>query len=231
MSQPIQETPKELLASPIEADELDFPRNLPIQDIFETLAAVIKFKNPLLYKHCERVGIISYLLALQMGYSTRGADILQYMGWIHDIGSIYLPHNLHAHFLTEEILSLPKWNEIYKLHPVIGSNILSNLRPLNGDKIKIANIILYHHENWDGSGFPKGLKGKEIPQEARILRVVDSFIRMVDPPPLGKGMGFKDALFEILRFSKVYYDPQVVSRLINIEDTIKTWLELLNNEH
>ncbi|MEZ0344200.1 MAG: HD domain-containing phosphohydrolase [Caldimicrobium sp.] len=127
----------------------------------------------------------------------------------------------------EELYYMPQWQSIYKLHPVVGAKILRNLSPLNFGHNDLCSIVLHHHENWDGSGFPKGLKNKEIPVGARILRVADALIRKIDTPPQGEGKSLKDALFEMLEGSKKFFDPKVIAELLNIEETIMVWLNLV----
>lgn len=219
----------QIITEPLEIVER-FSPEISIKDCFESYLEIIRFRNPALYLHSQRVGIVAYLLALAMGYPSKFADLLQYAGWVHDLGALFLPINMHPHFLREELYHIPEWQKIYKLHPVVGAKILGKISSFNGGQENLCGIILHHHENWDGSGFPKGLKEKEIPVGARILRVADALIRKIDPPPNGEGKSLKDALFDLLQGSKRLFDPKAISELIGIEETIKVWLNLIEEE-
>jgi len=207
----------------------DIPGTVALKEIFETKLYLLKLRNPHLYYHSQKVGIVAYLLALMHGLPTRYADLLQYAGWVHDLSFIFVPVQMHHSFIKGIGLET-SWEKIYRLHPIIGAKILSKIPGLNTHRENIASIVLYHHENWDGTGFPHGLKGKEIPLGARIIRISDALIRLIDEPPRGEGLTLKDALFEILKYSKKSFDPELVSQLIAIEDTIATWLAMLESE-
>ncbi|MCX7612995.1 MAG: HD domain-containing protein [Caldimicrobium sp.] len=200
------------------------------KDFFECLHYLIRFRNPNLYLHASKVGIVSYLLALKLGYPTKFADLMQYAGWVHDLGLIFVPLNIQDSFLRITLSQDSGWERIYKLHPIVGAEILGKVPALNGTPENLTFMILHHHENWDGTGFPKGLKGKEIPIGGRILRIADTFVRLVDSPPRGEGLSVKDAFFEILKDSKKIFDPHLVSSMIEIEDTLLVWLDLVEKD-
>jgi HD-GYP domain-containing protein (c-di-GMP phosphodiesterase class II) len=219
----------QIIMDPLDISER-FPQEIPVKDCFDSYVEMLRFRNPALYLHSQRVGIVAYLLALALGHPSKFADLLQYAGWVHDLGALFLPIRVHPHFLREELYFMPEWQKIYKLHPVVGAKILGKISSFNSSRENLCSIILHHHENWDGSGFPKGLREKEIPVGARILRVADALVRKIDSPPHGEGKSLKDALFEMLEDSKRIFDPKAISELIGIEDTIKVWLNLIEEE-
>ena len=128
--------------------------------------------------------------------------MLQYATMLHDAGQISIPEKL---LLKKGGLTGTEY-DIVKMHPLKGANILSKFKPLK----PIVPIIKYHHENYDGSGYPKGLKGKDIPLAARVLAVVGAFEAMVTRKPYRKALSFSAAVRELQRTSGVQFDPQVV---------------------
>jgi HD-GYP domain-containing protein (c-di-GMP phosphodiesterase class II) len=121
---------------------------------------------------------------------------------LHDIGKIGI---------SEKILNKPgkltteEW-EVIKSHPQVGANIVSHTPQL----APCLTAILYHHERHDGLGYPKGLKGEEIPLEARILALADAFAAMTSERAYSNALTFEDALEEIKRGAGTQFDPQLV---------------------
>jgi HD-GYP domain-containing protein (c-di-GMP phosphodiesterase class II) len=93
-----------------------------------------------------------------------------------------------------------------KRHPIVGQNILDGIPFLEG----AARIVLEHHECWDGSGYPNGLRGEDIAIGARILAVVDAFDAMISDRPYRRGRSYTEALREIEKFSGTQFDPMIV---------------------
>jgi len=89
-------------------------------------------------------------------------------------------------------------------------------------------MVLYHHERWDGRGYPFGLKGEEIPLGARIISVADAFSAMTDRRPYRELLSFDAALEELRRGAGSQFDPMVVFAFLNIEEKIRAWLGLIS---
>ena len=128
--------------------------------------------------------------------------MLQYAAMLHDAGQISIPEKV---LMKRGELTGHEY-AIVKRHPVKGAEILSKFRPLK----PIIPIIKYHHESFDGSGYPKGLKGKDIPLEARILAVVSSFEAMITDKPYRKALSISQAIKEVDKNSGIQFDPEVV---------------------
>ncbi|MBD3380008.1 MAG: HD domain-containing protein [Candidatus Omnitrophica bacterium] len=128
--------------------------------------------------------------------------MLQYAAMLHDAGQISIPEKL----LTKRGELTGKEYDIIKKHPTRGATILKKFKPLK----PIVPIILYHHENYDGSGYPKGLKGKDIPIAARILAVVESFEAMITEKPYRRALSVNAAVKEVQKNSGTQFDPRVV---------------------
>ena len=125
---------------------------------------------------------------------------------LHDIGKIFTPKEIlyKPGPLTEE-----EWT-IIRRHPVDGAEVLERIAGLKA----MAKNVRHHHERYDGSGYPDGLKGAQIPLGARIAAVVDAFDAMVSDRPYRKGMSVKEAVEELTRNRSTQFDPQVVDAMV-----------------
>ncbi len=173
----------------------------------KTLAAAIDAKDPYTRGHSERVTEYSLTIARELGLSQEELDNLENAALLHDIGKIGI---------KDEILQKPgeltdKEFEIMKLHPEFGAKIIEQIPKL---KPSIAGVR-YHHERLDGSGYPMGLKGNEIPLQARIIAVADAFDAMTTERPYQKPFTPKAAI-ERLKFltNEGKFDKRVVNALI-----------------
>jgi HD-GYP domain-containing protein (c-di-GMP phosphodiesterase class II) len=127
---------------------------------------------------------------------------LQYAAMLHNAGQISIPEKV----LMKRGELTGREYEIVKKHPLKGAAILSNFKPLK----LIVPIILYHHENYNGTGYPKGLKGEDIPLSARILGVVSSFEAMITDKPYRRALSITDAIKEVHKNAGTQFDSNVV---------------------
>ena len=153
----------------------------------------------------RRVGQYSTLIGKAMGLARHRLEITQRAGKMHDIGKLDVPLNI----LTKSApLNDDEWR-VMRTHPQVGYDLLSRL-PRSGGA---AELVLSHHEAYDGSGYPRGLQGDEIPLGARILAIADSYDSMTHPhtqrPPMPPAM----AMSEIERCSGTQFDPEVAEAL------------------
>lgn len=180
------------------------------EDIILTLAVAIEAKDTYTKGHSERVSNLSAEFASFIGLSEKEVVNVKKGGILHDIGKIGLNENiLHKKtpLSTDEV-------EIIRRHPVVGMEICKPLYSLR----QILPIIRYHHERWDGKGFPDGLRGEEIPTMARVVNIVDTYDAMVSIRP------YRMRLFttqEVLRIMKAeslsgQWDPSLVGRFIEM---------------
>jgi response regulator RpfG family c-di-GMP phosphodiesterase len=169
-------------------------------------------------EHVKRVGLITKVIAKELGFKNQKLEFISTSAMLHDIGKIGIP---------DAILNKPtklednEW-EIMKQHTIIGYKILSTVdNPL----FKMAaNIALYHHENWDGSGYPKGLKGEEIPLEARIVALVDVYDALSTDRVYRKAWPEEKVLKYIKELNGKKFDPNIVEIFLNNYDEIKKFL-------
>lgn len=153
-------------------------------------------------EHVERTRLMSARLGRKMGLEDAEIGKLELIAVLHDIGKVAIPQNIikKQGKLTEEE------RKIIEQHTVKGYRIAKSSPELSA----IAEGILCHHEKWDGTGYPNGYKGEEIPLIARIISAVDSHDVMVNDRPYHKAMPERDAILELRRCSGTQFDPYVV---------------------
>ncbi|ADG83348.1 HD-GYP domain-containing protein [Thermincola potens] len=168
----------------------------------QALAAAIDAKDPYTKGHSERVTNYAVAVARELKLPEKDIRNIFYAAILHDIGKIGI---------SEIILKKPgpltsaEFKEIKK-HPEIGATILSSVPFLE----EVIPIVLYHHEYYDGGGYPAGLKGEEIPLGARIISVVDAFDAITTDRPYRKGYSKQSALADIVKGSGIQFDPKII---------------------
>ena len=158
--------------------------------------------------HSQRVGRYTLALADRMGVPMEKRNDIFRGALLHDIGKIGVPD---AILLKPGPLDAAEWEEMRK-HPQTGFNILKSIGFLRLP----AEIVLSHQERFDGSGYPRGLKGDRITVGARIFAVADALDAMASDRPYRRSLGFEQAIREIARQSGTQFDPQVVEALLAI---------------
>lgn len=160
--------------------------------------------------HSERVAEYAGLLAKQLRFHEDQIDILRYVGLLHDVGKVGIRD---AIMKKPGTFTFEEYQEM-KNHANIGAEMLEGLKFLG----KGQDWVRYHHERWDGKGFPKGLTGENIPLEARILACADSFDAMTTDRPYKKKMTLSDAKEELCRCSGTQFDPKIVEAMLKVID-------------
>jgi HD-GYP domain-containing protein (c-di-GMP phosphodiesterase class II) len=167
-----------------------------------SLANAIDAKSPWTKGHSERVMHFSATIAKEMGLDDVLIERVRLGGLLHDIGKIGIIEALLEKPTTLDEDEFPPM----RLHPEKGVAILAPINQLQD----VLPGILHHHERYDGTGYPRRLKGKEIPQEARIITVADAFDAMVSVRPYKKGYSISDAMAELRKHAGSQFDPVVV---------------------
>ncbi|MCD6363676.1 MAG: GAF domain-containing protein [Synergistetes bacterium] len=190
-----------LFAHVLEREELYFSITL-------ALAKTIEMKDPYTHGHCERVMKWALLLADKVGLSPKDKKNLRYAAVLHDIGKIGVPGRIlnKPGKLTDEEY------DMVKKHPILGEEIL---RPISLFK-EVAKWVRWHHERWDGKGYPDGLKGEEIPIGVRILSLADSFDAMVSDRPYRSALSLEKAMREIRENRGKQFDPVLADIFLEI---------------
>jgi HD-GYP domain-containing protein (c-di-GMP phosphodiesterase class II) len=176
-----------------------------IKLILQTLHATIQGE----YEHSNRVGEICDRIGQAMGFSLNERNELKTAGALHDIGKVGINKDVLE---KKGPLNSEEWEEI-KRHPEISYNILSTV----SEYASLAEIILSHHERWDGKGYPRNLKGEDIPLKARIIAVADSYDAMTSERPYHGPMSKEKALEELEKCAGTQFDPEIVKVFIENE--------------
>ncbi|MGI6514706.1 MAG: diguanylate cyclase [Syntrophomonadales bacterium] len=190
-------------------DNLDLPRDeKELLNSIRTLVSVINAKDRYTYGHSERVISYSTALARKIGLSQEEINLLGYAAFLHDIGKIEIDREV----LNKVDMLNEKELEELKQHPQWGGDIVAAVTQLQ----PIIPIIRYHHENYDGTGYPDGLKGSEIPLLARIIRIADTYDAMVSLRPYKNPLSIPDAIKELTAGAGVQFDPELVPPFLEI---------------
>jgi diguanylate cyclase (GGDEF)-like protein len=177
-------------------------RNLLIKTLQKTLYE----KNPREEAHCKRVSVVSKALGLAIGLDSEQLGLLEVISFLHDIGKIAIDEEV---LNKTDQLSTQEWEKVKK-HPEIGYRILSTVP----EYFEVASDILSHHERYDGHGYPRGLKGEQIPLRARILSIADAYDAMVNKRPYNEQKTHEAAMIEIKENRGTQFDPILVDVFI-----------------
>lgn len=182
-------------------------------ETIEILRYTVEAKDTYTRGHSERVSEYSVLIGKKLGLPQSDLKTLKIGGLFHDIGKIGIADSI---LMKTGKLTNSEYNEIKK-HPIIGKNILSNASIFQD----IIPIVLYHHERYDGKGYPEGLRGNDIPLLARIVCVADSFDAMTSKRSYRDVLDYDYVKNEIKSQSSTQFDPVIAT----------TFLDVLNNEN
>lgn len=180
-----------------------------ILDTIHALAATVDAKDHYTYGHSEKVAKYATEIAQELGYSWDSLESIRVAALLHDIGKIGVPDQLLG---KPGPLSRKEW-EVMRSHPDLGVAILKHI-----DAIKDCLVaVLHHHERYDGGGYPAGLKGENIPLDARILAVADAYDAMTSERPYRCGkMTCEQALAELTSCAGKQFDPRVVEVFVSL---------------
>jgi PAS domain S-box-containing protein len=171
-------------------------------ELYKAIADLAELRDNETGNHMRRVGIFSKMLAKELGQPNKYCDDIEVFSPLHDIGKVGISDSI---LLAPRTLSNDEF-EIMKTHTLIGYRIVKN----NQDAKMAAEIILNHHENFDGSGYPHGRKGKEIPLSARITAISDIYDALRSIRPYKKPWTHEEAMREIIRVAGTHLDPSLV---------------------
>jgi putative nucleotidyltransferase with HDIG domain len=175
--------------------------NTTQEETLKMLGKVLEARDIETKGHTERTANLTRLLAQKLGFT----DIkgIVWGAYLHDIGKLAIPDKI----LLKPGKLTPEEFEVIKSHVVHGYNLIKHIEGLSETT---KNVVLYHHEKWDGSGYVHGLKGENIPLEARIFAVVDVYDALISERPYKKPWSHDEALQEIKRSAGYHFDPEVV---------------------
>ncbi len=179
-----------------------------MEDTLFVLTKAVDMRDPYTSGHQQRVGKIAEEIGKKLQLSSKQSHNLNLIGLIHDIGKIGIP----AELLSKPTKLSQIEYDLIKTHVNIGYEILKSVNFL----IPVAEVIHEHHERFDGSGYPQGLKGEQILFEARIIAVADVIEAMTNHRPYRSALGIEKALEEIEGGRGTKYDPQVVDACLDL---------------
>ena len=196
----------------IRADELEDMVQVRTEQIRQTKLMIIErlgrageFRDNDTGNHVARMSLASEALALAIGLSPRHAELIRFASPMHDIGKIGIPDRV----LLKPGKLDPEERIIMNRHSEIGFQIIGD----HADEILTlaGSMALHHHEKWDGSGYPRGLKGHEIPLEARIFSICDVFDALTSPRPYKAAWSDADAAAYLSEHAGTQFDPELVA--------------------
>ncbi|MEA3332976.1 MAG: HD domain-containing phosphohydrolase [Pseudomonadota bacterium] len=193
-------------------DQLHSARQQNLRNFKETvsaLAAAVEAKDAYTRGHCDRVARISVAIGNRLKMNEKQCEEMELAAILHDVGKIGVKAGIIG---KEDPLTDDEYMEMQR-HPDIGAKILS---PLSAYQ-KVGLFVRHHHENYDGSGYPDGLKEDEIPQAAQIIHLVDAFDAMTTNRPYRKALSKEEALSRIKQGNGKQFDPVPVDVLFELE--------------
>ncbi|HEX4164028.1 MAG TPA: HD domain-containing phosphohydrolase [Bryobacteraceae bacterium] len=173
------------------------------ENVLFSLAQSVEERDPDLGQHCHRLALMGAAMALALGLPPEDVFALQRGGYLHDVGKVAVPDQV---LFKPGPLTEIEW-ETMKTHAERGERICQGMRSLS----PVLPIIRHHHERWDGSGYPDGLRGEEIPLLARILQLADIFDALTTTRPYKSAMNAEEALRTIrVEAARGWRDPKLV---------------------
>ncbi|HKD81070.1 MAG TPA: HD domain-containing phosphohydrolase [Candidatus Angelobacter sp.] len=171
----------------------------------EALALAIEAKDQTTHDHLERVRVYAVEMAKKLNLPPDEVEALRAAALLHDIGKLAVPE----HIISKPGRLTPEEFEKMKIHPIVGAEILERVH----FPYPVVPVVRYHHERWDGTGYPDGLKGEEIPIGARILSAVDCLDALATDRQYRKALPLDDAMNWVADQAGKAYDPKVVAIL------------------
>jgi len=159
-------------------------------------------------EHSTNAADLARRLAIHIGLPEESAAQAFYGGLVHDIGKTLIPRDI----LNKPGLLTPEEYEEVKKHPIFGANALARVE----DLAEIAEGVRFHHERWDGNGYPEGRKEEDSPLLARILSIVDAYEAMTSDRPYRQALSQSQALDEIRRFAGTQFDPALSIQFVEM---------------
>lgn len=191
------------------AAELFDSREAHLQTI-TLLANVIEARDVYTRGHVERVQQLAVELGKALGWPWDRLAVLEYGALLHDVGKITVPEAV----LNKPTNLTPEELDVMRKHTTSGAHIVGGITHLESAR----PYILSHHEKWDGTGYPQGLKGENIPPEGRLLAIVDVFDALTSDRPYHKGVPPQEAITFLRKGSGIHFDPYMVEVFCKVQE-------------
>ena len=209
-----------IVESGLQKYELSHSKTLILQDLSElfyktikSIAQALDAKDQYTHGHSMRVTLYSLALAKKLNLPDEILEEIETTGLLHDIGKIAIPEKilLKPGKLTDEEFA------VIKTHPELGKKLVEGIEKLN----LVSNWLQYHHERYDGRGYPEGLSGEQIPISSRIIAIADTYDAMTSTRSYRKALSHQEAVDEIIRCSGSQFDPNLANLFISISEEIQ----------
>lgn len=185
------------------------------EELLELMVAAIEARDAYTSGHSRRVALASEIIAKAVGLSSAEVERVTVAALLHDVGKI---DEKFGPILAKEGRLTPEEWEIMKQHPIRGSQLVGLLSSLKD----IVRPVRHHHENWDGTGYPDGLREDQIPLASRIIMFADTLDAITTDRPYRKALGIEEARAEFIRFRGKQFDPEICDRVVSAA----VWSEL-----
>lgn len=169
--------------------------------------AAMEVCDPDLVDHCSRVETHAVAIAALLDWDDDRVSLLRVGAALHDVGKV----NIRPEILLKPSALTPAEVAEIRAHPVEGLWLLGGMRSL----VDIFPYVLFHHERWDGGGYPTGRAGAEIPVEGRVMAVADSFDAMTTTRPYRGAIGLDEAVAEVRRCAGTQFDPEIANAFLD----------------
>jgi putative nucleotidyltransferase with HDIG domain len=197
--------------------------NLAVDNIVYALAATVDARDHYTYGHSKAVSKYATELADTVGYTKEGIKRIRAAALLHDIGKLNLPDSI---LTKREPLTDDEWKMI-KHHPDLGVGIIKYIVGLRG----CIDAVLFHHERYDGTGYPRGLKEKDIPLDARIMAIADAYDAMLSERRYKKRkMSEEEAIMELEQCAGTQFDPELVEAFVGLRKKSLTLVLEIEND-
>ncbi len=173
------------------------------------LVAALNIHDRLTRGHCERVRAYSVMIGQELGLSSDELDLLNWAALLHDVGKLQVPGEI----LTKDGRPTDEEWDVLRQHPELGDELVAPIREWLG---RWTDAVGYHHERWDGGGYPHGLEGEEIPLAGRIVAVADSFDVITSARSYKTASAAENGRMEIARCAGTQFDPRVVRAFLAV---------------
>jgi putative nucleotidyltransferase with HDIG domain len=193
-------------------------------DTIRAIAATIDARDGYTHRHSERVAALSGQLALELGLTDGERETAELAALLHDVGKIAVPDSI---LNKPGTLTREEFAEMQK-HPVHGARILGNIQ--SATITAVLPGVQYHHERWDGTGYPEGLKGEDIPFLGRLLGVADVYDALTSARAYRGAMPREEAIALMAQGSGKHFDPTIAAALLRIYDRGELQVEVLPSE-
>ncbi|HEY0929411.1 MAG TPA: HD-GYP domain-containing protein [Gemmatimonas sp.] len=181
------------------------------KELLELFVHTVEFRDPYTSGHSQRVSRYSRIIAQVVGLTPKEIERISVAALLHDVGKI---HEIFAPILMKPGRLTPEERAIMELHPIKSAELVAKISDLQD----IVPAVRHHHENWDGTGYPDQLSGREIPLGSRIIMFADTIDAMTTDRPYRKALGETEVREELRKFRGIQFDPDICDALVGSPD-------------